>query len=461
MYVPRAEGFDLTELKAVTPCSTHRFNFRHTADMLLRHACKTTQCCCVSRNPKDKSKEDSDSLSAVQVKRKKEGGAGESKRVHAKKVLWTYEINSLVTAYRWLLENRSREYAKCCDAVIVYQLKRSLCLPPGLYVYRTRPRHFGCILERPIAVVEQFNFVGRLEQAELPKAITIDMFPGRDNFSSMYILTRKLMFEDGNKKVIPEYGNRMFGEATALGIVESYGHGSVAACEHHEVAIRTERVCVLDLRWKGLDTKTLCVEAVPKLRGLKAVLWSNHSSDVQEIECKVLTWLFGLANELPREVEMIDYSHEALGVRYILVDMDTFPEVLPKPTCEGVSFYIHTYFTGDLKLARNAIGDVSGTRSRMGSPRPYNSFDFWYTLQAIGHCHPTPFTCGLRHARATIITDEFKKILIDWTLSMDGSKCEGLAVQHTLYYHWERSQYKMMITHTLVDKDSTLSMFKL
>lgn len=369
-------------------------------------------------------------------------------------------MDNVVTAYRWLMQNRTREYSKCCDAVIVYQLKKSQSLPPGLYVYRNRPSHFGCTEERPLTVVDQFNFVGQSGQFRswegLPSAITIKMFPGRDNFSVLYVIGRKLAIP------VPEYGNRMFGEARALEIVESCSTRNVIACEHHEVAMRTEQVCVIDLRWKGFDTKTACIKAIPRVRGLQAVVWSNHSSNYQEIECKVLMWLFGISNELPREVHMVDYKRESLGVRYILMDMETFPGVLPEPPSRKTSFFIHTYFIGDLTLATNAIGDMPGTRRRMGSPCPNASaFAFWYSVPAMGYCQPTPFCCGVRHGCASTITEEFRKSLVKWALEKDGTSCLAIAVQHTLYYHTGQMKYKMMVSHTVMDNDTALTIFKL
>lgn len=440
----------------------------------MQHALKNKQCSsssssCCSADPRNEVTEEQsgspfvhhDTVKAHSERpggggrgRKNGGGSGSTTRT-----LWAYEMENVVTAYRWLMQNRSREYPKCCEAVIVYQLRKSQSLPPGLYVYRNRPSHFGCTEERPLTVVDQFNFVSQSEQFRswegLPSTITIDMFPGRENFSVLYVISRKLAIH------VPEYGNRMFGEARALGIVEPCSTMNAIACEHHEVAMRTERVCVIDLRWKGFDTQTACMKAIPRVRGLQAVVWSNHSDKYQEIECEVLAWLFALKNELPREVHMIDYKREALGVRYILMDMETFPGVLPKPPSRNVSFFIHTYFMGDLTLATNAIGEVPGTRSRMGSPCPNASFAFWYSLPAMGHCQPTPFSCGVRHGCASPITEELKRSLLEWALEQDGTSCLAIAVQHTLYYHTVAMKYKMMVSHTVMDNDTTLNIFKL
>lgn len=402
----------------------------------------------------------------ARITKKRGGGTGgengdySGSKVKPRRILWAYEMDSVVTAYRWLMQNRSLKYAKCCNAVIVYQLKKSKSLPPGLYIYRHRPSHFGCTEERPLKVVDQFNFGGSYDQFRsnegLPSSITIDMFPGCDNYSCLYVISRN------TRITVPEYSNRIFGEATALGIMEPCSAINATACEHVDVAMRTERACVIDLRWKGFDTKTACIKAIPKVRGLQAVVWSNHGGSIQEIECKVLTWLFGLSNELPKEVQLIDYKREALGIRYILMDMETFPGLLPKPPSKNESFFIQTYFMGDMTLATNVIGEVPGTRSRMASPCPTTlAFAYWYSLPNMGYCQPTPFTCGVRRGRASMITDTLKSSLLQWALEKDGSSCLAIAVQHTLYYHAVEMKYKMMVTHTVMDNDTTLNIFKL
>lgn len=375
LYVPGAEGFRLSELMSVVPCLNHRFNFPHIANVMLQQMRSTKRhCSCVQRTLEDKARKEGQPVeSTSHVQHQKEGGvagAGQTPRrqVDNKKTVWAYEISNVVTAYKWMLNNRSKDYAKCCDAVIVYQLKKSKCLPPGLYVYRRRPRHFGCTVERPIAVVEQFNFSRLSASSDLPNVITINMYPGCDNYSAMYIVTRK------HGRLTPEYGNRIFGEAAALGLIEPQSLGNVLASERYGVALRTERMYVLDLRWRGFDTQTACVDAIPKVKGLKAIMWSNHNNNVQDIECRVLSWIFGHSNELPLEVQMVDNTPEALGVRYILLDMETFTGALPQPPREDASFFIHTYFTGDLARATAAVGEFAGSKSRMGSP--CRDFDF-------------------------------------------------------------------------------------
>lgn len=377
---------------------------------------------------------------------------------NAGSVLWQYEMNHLSTVYKWMLTNRTGRYAKCCTAVVVYQIKASATLPPGFYVYKRKPRHFGCTLERPIEILDQFNFVASECNHSLPNTITVHMFPGRESYSAMYILNRKV--ESGRPcTMIPEYGNRVFGEVAALGILDTRTTDTFTACKHHMVAVRNERMCVLDLRWRAMETKSACLDAIPKVRGLKAVMWSNHSDAVQDVECSILAWLFGLSNTLPKEVQLVDYSDKHLGVRYILVDMDMYPGPLPKPPCSTESCYVHIYFLGDRKHASSAIGKVPASKSRMGSP--LEPFECWYVLPALDFCQPTPFSCGVKSDTRMEFPLDKRSQLSEWTTNTDAGACQGLAVQHTLYYHATKKEYKMMICHTVTDTDTSLSMFRL
>lgn len=477
IYVAGAEGLSLSALteEIAKPCPAHKFNFRHTVATLLQRASTNERCSC-ELSPgysTDRRKNEVPEETRVcpfvggelKTARAKRGGGGEAvtgkgdSSGSTRRMLWAYEMDNVVAAYKWLIRNRSRDYPKCCEAVIVYQLKRSQSLPSGLYVYRTQPTHFGCTAERPLMILDQFNFASQQQdslEAGLPSAIVIKMFPGCENFSALYVISRKLAIS------APEYGNRIFGEARALNIIDPCSSTSAISCQHHEVAMRTERMCVLDLRWNGFDTKTACIKAIPRVRGLQAVVWCNHSSEIQDIECNVLTWLFGFSNKLPKEVQLIDYKREALGVRYILMDMDTFPGSLPKPPTKDTSYFTHTYFVGDLNLATHAIGELPECRSRMGSPCPNEScFTFWYSLPTMGRCQPTPFSCGVRHGQLSAVTEAFKTCLLEWVLQKDGTTCMGLAVQHTLYYHAVDMKYKLMVSHTVTDNDDNLNIFKL
>ena len=473
VYIPAAEGFKLRDLKEElvnTACPAHRYSFGHAVRTLRQHAFKETRCSCESVSC---SKPRKDCLEEQHVapfvpdatgnacmlrggaRRGTNAGSGSSG------MLWAYELDTVVMAHSWLMRNRSLKYPRCCGAMLVYQLKKSPSLPPGLYVYRTHPRHFGCIVERPLTVVEQFNFDGHQKRfssrgEELPGDITIDMFPGHENLSALYVINRNLAVSPR------EYGNRMYGEARALDLITRCSTPPEIACEYHEVAVRTERMCVIDLRWRAFDTKTSCINAIPKLRGLQAVVWSNHSNNVQDIECKVLAWLFSQANELPNEVQMVDHRNELHGIRYILMDMDTFHVHLPEPPSRNESFFMHTSFTGDVDLATSTIGRVSGNRSRMGSPCPNSlAFSFWYSLPGLRCFQPTPFSCGIKHGGASAITDGLKASLVEWTLKQDGSSCMAIAVQHTLYYHARDMKYQMMVCHTVRDTDTSLQIFRL
>lgn len=449
VYIPGAEGFPLAEMMSVTPCQKHKFNFAHSISVLMRQhasALFKIRCPCTQSTRKQVDKENLDHV-----------GRGRAPR--CKGVLWGLEINQVVTAYRWILNSRNTQYAKCCEAVVVFQIKQSRWLPPGLYVYRQKPKHFGCTLERPITVIEQFNFNMPRAASELPNAITIDIFPGYNNFSAMYIVMRK-----HSSRLVPEYSNRIFGEAAAMGIMDLTNHPpeNITASERYEVAIRTERMYVLDMRWRAFDTLTACVQAIPEIKGLKAIFWSNHTgNNVQEIECAVLSWIFGHCNDLPREVRMVDYTAKTLEVGYILINMDTYPSELPEPPRRDMSFFVHTYFEGDQEAALIAAGVTSGPFMRMCSPCVDKVFASWYVLPPLGCCQPTPYTCGDLYAQVDC-TDKVKGDVLEWTLSTGGVERKGLAVQHTLYYHCEQNQFKMMVCHTVYDTDTdNLNVFRL
>lgn len=456
VYIPGAEGFPLTKMMSVTPCPSHRFSFAHSVSVLMQqHACAPFKklCPCVQRT---EGKTVDKGARQVDHVRRDLTAAGPQIAPGGKGVLWALEISQVVTAYRWILNNRSTHYAKCCDAVVVYQMKKSRWLPPGLYVYRKKPAHFGCTVERPIAVIEQFNFNMSRAVPELPNAITIDIFPGCNNYSTMYIVMRK------HSRLTPKYGNRIFGEGAAMDVMDMTHHPpeGIVASERYEVAIRTERMYVLDMRWRAFDTLTACVQAIPKIKGMKAIFWSNHNGNVQETECKVLSWIFGHCNELPPEVNMVDNTAETLEVRYMLVNMDTYPGELPQPPRRDMSFFTHTFFDGDHNLALAAAGVVMSPKSRMGSPCDDKPFAFWYALPTMGSCHPTPYTSGEMYAEVNS-TEKVKNELVEWTLGTDGADCQGLAVQHTLYYHCEQNQFKMMVCHTVHDTDKSLNVFRL
>ena len=459
MYVPGAEGVRPSDLldERVKTCSEHKFNFRHTIRLLAQHAPRNGTSCSCGQSPSLEQQEKREvwrtSMRAPFVTygdHVSPGGrvaCSTRYKPAAITTLWAYELDHVVTAYRWLMHNRHK-FTKCCSAVIVYQLTESASLPAGLYVYMSLPAHLGCTLKRPLAVVDQFNFSGSHEMTfgSMVPAITLDMFPGRDSFSAVYVIKRTLGLN------ATEYSNRLFGEAMVLNLIHPCAAANATSCNHYEVAIRTERVFVLDLRWKGFNTKSACVKAVPKIRGLQAVIWSNHLANSQDIECAVLAWLFDMVNELPKEVQLIDNSNHPVGVRYILMDVTKFTGKLPQAPDRENSWFIHVHFSGDVQLALAAIGTLAISTSRMGSPSPaQEAFAYWYMLP-MGNFQPTPFSCGLRHnGSPPVIPSHAKKALVDWTRETEAGQCMGLGVQYTFYYHAIERCYKMMISHIVTD----------
>lgn len=483
LYVPGAEGVNLKSLREDTLhlCSSHRFNFRRAVAELIAHAPKDERCSCETGRVSFKSSSLGKEMRAAAdevvkadtpgARRRGRGshaddGSREKSRGRQARFLWAYELEPVAAAYRWLIRHRSASYPKCCDAVLVYQIERSRSLPPGLYVYRSRPSHFGCSKQRPLTVVDQFNFVAdrrpTLKQkpgdGRLPDAITIDAFPGRDNFSALYVIGRRIALP------APEYGNRLFGEAVALGLIDPGSSAKAISCEHHQVAMRTEQACVIDLRWNAFDVMSSCLNAVPKIRGMHAVVWSNHVEDPQKTESDVLTWLFGYSNTLPRSVHTVDYKNETLGIRYILLDTDGFNGTMPEPPDGNVSCFVHTYFEGDERFASAAVGEVPGTASRMGSPCPNSkAFATWYELPtSLGSSQPTPFSGGVSLRRSPVVSEDLRVSFTEWARrDNEGTSCMSIVVQHTLYYHAKHKKYKLMVCHTVRDADTTLSIFKL
>lgn len=460
IYIPGAEGLNLRELRvdAIQLCCSHVYSVRNILDMLLAHASNDAgqSKSCVSQ-PVER-----DFVTGSDEDGRPTGRSVDGTLIYKRsracfwgQVLWAYEMEAVVEAYKWIIKNRSRFHQGCSEtATVVYQLRTHNGLPPGLYVYGRPLSYPNCPSERPLVVIDQFNLSATRDN--LPASISISVFPGKEHYSAMYVIHRKLVMSDS------EYGNRVFGEAKALDIIDA-SHG-VKRCEHHQIALRTEQIFVVDLRWKSFDTKSACLSAVPKLRGLQAVIWSNHISNTQEVECKVLAWLFGLSNELPGEVQLIDHRHEKLGLRYILLEMDTFCESLPKPPGIQDSFFLPTYFAGDMILAKSATGNLKRSRSRMGSPcHKEVAFESWYVLSDLADCEPTPFSCGtlLDKSLCPVLSNTLRDSILQWSHMKNGTECLGLAVQHTLYYHGVEKRYKLMVTHTVMDTDNTLSIFRL
>ncbi|KAI4797381.1 hypothetical protein KUCAC02_025110 [Chaenocephalus aceratus] len=98
----------------------------------------------------------------------------------------------------------------------------------------------------------------------------------------------------------------------------------------------------------------------------------------------------------------------------------------------------------------------------MGTPSPPESaFASWYSLPGLSHCQPTPFSCGAWCGLGSNITEEFKRSLVEWALAQNGTSCLSISVQHTLYYHAPGRQYKIMVSHTVMDNDPNLNIFRL
>ncbi|KAK7878294.1 hypothetical protein WMY93_031113 [Mugilogobius chulae] len=449
LYVPGAEGLSLTELgqkESVDPCPAHRFNFAQTVSQLIECARRADKGCKCQR--------------FEESHQKNKGEANNCTEPEKNHRLWAFETHAVIEAYSWLNQNRCREYPGGSEAVIVCQMKRSSSLPPGLYVYRRKPRHFGCTLERPLTVLKQHNFECRTDTGVggLPNAITIEMFPGQDSFSAIYVMDREAPVPKS------EYSNRLFGEARAVGVLDICCLGTAVPCLHLDVAVRTERRCVLDLRWSSFDTATQCLRAVPGLRGLQAVVWSNHRDDVQKIESGILSWLFRVKNELPRGVQLIDRTHEEMALRYTLLSVNDFPGVLPKPPVERKSFFTHVFFSGDTQCATMAVGEVPVPWSRMGSPcSNQRAFGIWYLLPRLRNLMPTPFSCGIKYDNDFSTREEegVKNHLLEWADAMQGNKHLGIAVQYTLFYDGRKKTYDMMITHTIMAKDDNFNIFRL
>lgn len=462
LYVPGAEGVRLAEVKNFTEytCPDHRFNFTNSLRLLQSKVtpCGPRDCSCVlwerqSRKQRCRERTVDDRSSSVVAS--ETAGCDEADRsqlFNDASVLWAYELNHIVTAYGWIMKNRTQRFVKCSNAVLVYQPRRSRVLPPGLYIYAKKPRHIDCTAERPICVIEQF--AGQIEpSAELPERVFIDVFPGRDNYSAVYAVSRTLSVVEN-----VEYSNRVFGELSAMALVD-YRSTVAVACKHHQVAIRNKTVYVLDLRWNGMNTKTDCLKAIPKLRGIKALIWSNHNENNQDIEANVLSWLSGHTNQLPTSVNLIDYTTERNGIRYIILDIGEYKSKLPRAPRLGTSVFMPVYFIGDRKLASQAIGTLPTNMARMGSPCTDPALR-WYALPSLGFCNPTPFSHGTLTDSTWQCSQEDHSRLVEWTLQTAGSECSGLAVQYTLYYHEIKREYKMMMTHTLPDAQD-MCMFRL
>ncbi|KAK2814508.1 hypothetical protein Q5P01_000307 [Channa striata] len=184
LYVPGAEGVNLKSLREDTLhlCSSHRFNFRRAVAAELIATLGDERC--------------------------------------------SWRPVADPAPERELPQVRARR-------VLVYQIERLGACPA--YTYRSGRLSLRCSKQRPLTVVDQFNFVAdrrpTLKQkpgdGRLPDAITIDAFPGRDNFSALYVIGRRIALP------APEYGNRLFGEAVALGLIDPGSSAKAISREHH------------------------------------------------------------------------------------------------------------------------------------------------------------------------------------------------------------------------------------
>ncbi|XP_041858786.1 uncharacterized protein LOC121651014 [Melanotaenia boesemani] len=112
--------------------------------------------------------------------------------------------------------------------------------------------------------------------------------------------------------------------------------------------------------------------------------------------------------------------------------------------------------TGEAEVDEDAKEDLIQGGSCEKGRRSYR-----IRLSSLGFHQPTPFSSGVRHGYASDLKDDLKSSLLEWTLEQHGTSCLAIAVQHTLYYHVEAMEYKMMISHTVMDNDTTLDIFKL
>lgn len=446
LYAVGAVGVNLRELSLPTDsrCAMHKYNLETAIDALLKEGKKGKRC----------------------VRRRRGDGASTEDSTAAKRsracswntsTLWAYELEPVVNAYRWLWQNRSSLYSQCCDAVVVCQMKRSESLPPGLYVYMTCPRPSCChyTAERPLAVIDQFHGSAPGTHTNVP---AIYMYPGKDSFSAMYVVRRRLVGVNNDCKTV-KYGNRMYGEALALRLINPFAGDEL--CTSHNVALRNDHMYVMDLRWNSFNTRSECVKAIPRSKGLRGLFWANHTCDPQEIERQVLFWLFGFNNELPREVNTLENENEKHSVTYLLLDLTRFQEDLPQPPSKDESWFLHVYFEGDFDIATYAIGIVPDGMSRISTPVAAHKEIYWHQLELCHGKRPTPYSVGTAYESA--VCEQDTKLLLNiqkYAFAKTGG-CMGVAVNYTLCYDWASEEYKVMVCHTIMDSNDCLDFFKL
>ena len=251
----------------------------------------------------------------------------------------------------------------------------------------------------------------------------------------------------------------MYGEALALGLTDP----SVGAelCTNHNVAVRNDRMCVMDLRWNSFNTRTECVNAIPRVKGLRGLFWSNHISETLKIEREVLFWLFGYTNELPREVHTADNQDEKHNVKYLLLDLTRFHEDLPQPPSKTTSWFRHIYFEGDFDIATYAIGIVPEGMRRISTPVKDHKENYWHQMKLSPGDRPTPYSVGTAY-KSTVYEQDTELLLeIQKFVFKETGGCMAVAVNYTLYYDSVIREYQVMVCHTVLDKNDDLRVFRL
>lgn len=209
-----------------------------------------------------------------------------------------------------------------------------------------------------------------------------------------------------------------------------------------------------------MDTKSSGLAAIPRLKGVKEIVWSNHAENVQETEISMLAWICGLLRELPGDVHLVYFSNEYMGICYMILDMSTYPNSLPNAPRRNASAFMPVYFSGDKNLATATIGAMPTNTRRIGTP--YEEAERrWYVMLTLSQYNPTPFSCGVASDSPCRYSQQDHDRLVLWTSAVHGGACEELAVQHTLCYHAYKREYVMMIVHTVTERDNTLAMFQL
>lgn len=264
LYALGVEGMTAKSLLDISPnnlCAEHKFNMGRVTEELMPVAAgmgANALCICqlAEINKSCRCRVVNGRARAEPASLRCGRGRERQRRLHyvdkerLKRTFWTLEFQPIANAYQWMIRNRDSRCPKGCECVFVYQTRRSESLPPGFYVYKSRPSHFGCTAQRPLAVLEQFNF----ETSDwVPDTISVEVYPGGDSFSAVHVIDRNF-----NLRTIPEYSNRLFGEATALDLILDEHRRSAVVCGKHLIVKRTGEVCVIDMHWNAFETWRPC-----------------------------------------------------------------------------------------------------------------------------------------------------------------------------------------------------------